>query len=149
MLYITKESHFSIYLKKNHSLLDFITETMIWLISVLIFCNVAQTKGINLNENDEILIIDFAEFHNTPHYIIVVEDEEELFPHKYSHYFKRFSLLEKYLVLMTEDQIQEYVLQENIVNVKTLIIFKMANRENLAQFLRQVKRVSTKGKLPF
>ena len=49
---------------------------------------------------------------------------------------------------MTEDQIQEYVLQENVVNVKTLIIFKMANRENLAQFLRQIKRVSKMRTLP-
>ena len=75
---------------KNHSFLDFITENMIWLISVLIFWSVVETKGLNLTEKDEILIMDFAESHNTPHCIIVVEDAEELLPHKYSHYFKRF-----------------------------------------------------------
>ena len=116
-----------------------------WIISVLVLISAPNIKGLNLTKNEETLIMDFANSLNIPHCIMVIENVEELASKKYIDYFSFFSLKDKYLVFKTEEQLQEYVLQENIVNVKTLIILKMANRENQAQFLRQIKRVSTKG----
>ena len=101
----------------------------------------ATAEVSSLTETEEILSADFAESFNIRHCIIVV-DEVEVNSEKNLAYLKRFSSLKRYVIFMTETQLFEYLLEENFPDVKTAIIYKVLERENLVQFLREVKRVS-------
>lgn len=112
---------------------------MIRITILLLLFSVALNVATNLSEIQEKFIMDFTESFNTPHCIIVVEESDF---QNHLAYSKRFSLMNRYLVFMTETQLYEYILAENFANVKTAVIYKTLERETLAQFLRQLKRVS-------
>lgn len=110
---------------------------VIW-VSIVFFV-ATMTEASYLTETEETLAIDYVKSSNTPHCVIVVEN---LTNHKTVNNLKKFLSVGRYVAFLTETQLFEYIFEEKFADVKTAIIYKISNRENLAQFFRRLNQVS-------
>ena len=98
---------------------------------ILLICRVAVNGAVNLTEAEEKLTVDLIKSSNIQFCIIHVE--EITLPESIIH-AKKFSSYGIYVIFMKENELQEYVLRETVLDVKTLVVYKTSFPAYLGYF---------------